>query len=289
MKVLHGDITPIFGIDVSTNKNNTTLNGAEFISRTTSTQKIEELDYKQENLDKTIEKSKLPLWVQIVELLCGGFSLIVFFCSIPVGFKTAFKNAPSLVIISIFSALVWAVLFFVSKKKEKKLLNDDNANSQFEAIDQDLSLIYNELGVPADAVEIDFLTFKYKVKNGVVRPYASGFQATPYINVMLKTYATSEELHIVDVENVYSFKKSDIKSIIIVNKRISVPFWTKDEGYNKGEFKQYKMTINNLGNISFKPYYILEIEKDNQKFGIYFPCYELSAIENLTGLKAFVE
>ena len=48
------------------------------------------------------------------------------------------------------------------------------------------------------------------------------------------------------------------------------------------------MTVNKFGNVFFKPYYILEIEKDNQTFGIYFPCYELDAIEKLTGLTAVV-
>jgi hypothetical protein len=71
-----------------------------------------------------------------------------------------------------------------------------------------------------------------------------------------------------------------------VNKRTSVPTWNKDEEPRKGKYKQYKMTVNSYGNVFFKPYYILEIEKDNQTFGIYFPCYELSTIENLTGLTA---
>ena len=87
-------------------------------------------------------------------------------------------------------------------------------------------------------------------------------------------------------ENVYSFKKSDIKSIITVNKQISIPTWNKEEGLRSEKFKPYKLTRNNVGNIFFKPFYILKIEKDGQSFGICFPPYELNEIERLTGLTA---
>ena len=46
------------------------------------------------------------------------------------------------------------------------------------------------------------------------------------------------------------------------------------------------MTVNNMGNVFFKPYYILEIEHNDEIFGIYFPCYELPIFEKLTGLTA---
>ena len=32
--------------------------------------------------------------------------------------------------------------------------------------------------------------------------------------------------------------------------------------------------------------YILEIERENQSYGLYFPCYELGVIERFTGLMA---
>jgi hypothetical protein len=106
------------------------------------------------------------------------------------------------------------------------------------------------------------------------------------MNVSVKLYETNDALHIADLENVYSFAKSELKVITTVNKRISVPTWNKDEDPRSGSFKRYKMTVNNIGNVFFKPYYILEIEHESQIFGIYFPCYELEIFEHLTGLKA---
>ena len=111
-------------------------------------------------------------------------------------------------------------------------------------------------------------------------------QTTPFLNLEVKVYETGSELHIADIENVYSFDKLEIRGITTVKKRIMIPSWNKDEDPRRGRFKPYKMTVSNTGDVSFKPYYILNIERDRQKYGLYFPCYELEVFERLTGLKA---
>jgi len=79
---------------------------------------------------------------------------------------------------------------------------------------------------------------------------------------------------------------AELKGIKTVNKRIGIISWNKEEDPRKGEYKKYKMTVNDMGNVFFKPYHILEIERDGQSFGLYFPCYELEVLEELTGLRA---
>ena len=130
--------------------------------------------------------------------------------------------------------------------------------------------------------------FGYKIKNGEIRPQLIGLQNTPYTNAEVKMYATDEDISLVDLGSVYSFKKEELKSIICVNKRIGVPEWNKEEDPRKGNFKPYKMTVNQ-GTVFFKPYYILHIEREGEHFGLYFPCYELEAFERLTGLTVEIE
>ena len=286
MEFLDHDMKPLFCIDVTLDKNNEIVNGSEFITRTASKEKIEEYENKQEELEQTVEKSKLPLLLRIIKNLCGLFSLMVLAVSVKAGFETALKNAPILVMSGALCGILWIILHFVSKAKEKKVLKEENAEQQSKEIDEDFKNIHNELNVPDDAAEIDVLLFKYKMKNGKINPYLSGLQTTAYINMSVKLYETNDELHIADLKSVYSFAKSELKVITTVNKRISVPTWNKDEDPRRGSFKRYKMTVNNIGNVFFKPYYILEIEHGSQIFGIYFPCYELEIFEHLTGLKA---
>ena len=153
-------------------------------------------------------------------------------------------------------------------------------------IDIDINAMYDELGVPHNAYYVDVLSFRYKVKNDKITATAVGFQTTPYINFDLRMYITDDHLYLANIENLYAFKLSDLKTIKTVNKRISIPTWNKQEEPTKGEFKQYKLAVNNLGDIFFKPYYILEGEHNGETFGIYFPPYELATFEKLTGLSA---
>ena len=82
------------------------------------------------------------------------------------------------------------------------------------------------------------------------------------------------------------WQRAELKSIQTVKKRIAIPSWNKEEGPTEGEFKPYKMTVNDMDMVFFKPYYILVGERNGEEYGIYFPCYELAVFENLTGLKA---
>lgn len=291
MKLFPRDIKPLFCVDITSDKNSNVVNGAEFITKTATKEKFEEYDDKQEKLKQSIKKSKLPIWLEIILILCGYASLIILFSCITqglkVGFATIWENASILIVIAGLLGIVSVSIHILSKNRQKKILEEEKVDQQIEEIDEYFLSLHDELNVPFDAVEIDLLSFRYKLKNEEICPRTiSALQTTPYLNVIVATYATSDELHIVDLENVYSFKKSNIKSIITVNKQISIPTWNKEEGLRSEKFKPYKLTRNNVGDIFFKPFYILKIEKDGQSFGICFPPYELNEIERLTGLTA---
>lgn len=281
---------PIFCIDVTNNKKNDILNGSEFISRTLSAQKLKDYEEKQDSLEEAVEKSKIPLWLTIVKYLCAFFFLIVLGAvaksrenlTIP----EQFENAPGLFIAAIVCAVAWVIIQILSKRKETKVLKEEKAEDQVEELKKDEKIIFEELEVPNTARSVDILMFRYKVKKEKIVPYVSGLQTTAYICLDAKAFADEEGLHLADISSVYTFKKSEIKAIRTVAKRISIANWNKDEDPRKGEFKPYKMAVNNYGDVFFKPYHILEVEHDGQLYGIYFPPYELDVFERLTGMAA---
>ena len=279
-------MTPIFGVDITSDKHNETINGSEFITRTASKAKLEEYESKQEGLEQTLEKSRIPLWLQIVKALSGLYFLIVLAATAKAGFEKALQNAPGLLISAAVCGLLWLILQVVSKGKEKKVLKDEDAEQQTKELHADFASIHEELEVPGDAVDVDILAFRYKQKNGEIRPHASGLQTTPYVNVNVKMYATADEVCLADLESVYTIPKFEIRGITTVGKRISVPSWNKDEDPRSGVYKPYKMTVSNMGDVFFKPYHILEICHEGQTFGLYFPCYELETVEKITGVRA---
>lgn len=284
---------PIFAIDITLDKNNDSVNGSEFITNTVSSQKSTELESNQEELQESFDASRFPFWLRLVHFVCGILALIVaagVFRNLPVvSFSQMIKNAPVLIISGAACGVAWVVLQILSKKKEKKVLKERNVEQQMKEIDDDLKEIYSELGLPQDAINVDVLLFKYKIKDGKVRPQTIGIQSAPYICMEMRAYADGKRLHLSDAKNLYSFDLSRFKYINTVNKRISIANWNKNQEPKKGEYKQYKMTVDNTGFIWFKPYYILEGECNGEAFGIYFPCYELPAFERLTGLKAKIE
>lgn len=281
---------PLFAIDITQNKKNETVNGEEFIVARADTFSTEALEDRQENLQKTLEASRLPLWLQIVKLLCGGFGLIVAGCSVePVlelGIEQVFANAPVLLIAGGVCLVAWAILQFYSRRREKSVLQEQNAEDQVEAIERNARAIYEELGVPVDAATVDVLMFHYKIRKGEPIPQTLGLQTVPFVNLEVKAYESDGCLCLADTEHRYAFPLSGIKGIRTVNKRIGIPSWNKEEDPRKGIYKPYRMTVSDAGDVYFKPYYVLEIEREGELYGLYFPCYERAVFERLSGKRA---
>ena len=90
-----------------------------------------------------------------------------------------------------------------------------------------------------------------------------------------------------NLEKVFSFSPgsplSSIKTIHKIDNKNAMFIWNKAVPHNKGEYKQYKMKEDEMGNIRCKAYYILEFENNGELHGIYFPEYELETIKTITG------
>ncbi len=281
---------PMFCIDITLDKKNEQINGTEFTTAKVS-EKLSESFENTENDVKNIEnETKLPLWMRIVKTASGFLGLILF-CGIirgtsDIGISRAYGNAPYLFWICGICLLCWLILTLLAKSREKEVLETDETNETLETLERDIQSIYDELGVPADADSVDVLMFRYKIKKGIPVAYAVNMMPTPYLNFEFKLYRTEDRLCFADLDSVVSLDISKLKAIRRVNKRISVISWNKEEEPTKGIYKPYKMTVNNMGCVFFKPYYILEMENNGELWGIYFPPYELSVFEKLTGLTA---
>ena len=281
---------PIFGIDITSNKNNEDTNCGAFISRSISSVTKESFAAKTDSLNETVKKSQLPGWVQVVKYLLGLYAIIVLVGIIralpDTGIEQAFKNAPLLIISGIVCGGLWLALHLYSKKKEREVLQDAGVEAQAEAIETSIDGIYNELDVPQNAPTVDIMMFKYVEKNGEAVPKATGMQTCEFFNVEVKIFVRDGYLHLADLENVYSFNYDDLRSIKTVNKRVSLLSWNKEVGYDEERYSRYKITVNNVGNIMVKPYHILTLIQNGEEWGIYFPCYELDIFEVLTKIKA---
>ncbi len=284
---------PFLGIDLTTDKNNEKLNGEEFLVAVPSSALTQSYERSSERAEETIKQANLPLPLRITQGICGVLGLLIATGTIRavVGgdgltLGQAYDNAAWMFWLGGACLSVWAILKFVSNKKAKAVLGTDESTSTFANLDGVCDAIYSELSVPSNAPEVDVLSFYYKVKDGNIKVREKGMQMAPYINPVFKVFTDSKNLYIANLEGKYAFPLTSLKLINTVKKNIRIIGWNKEESYNKGIYKQYKMTNDNYGCIYCKRYYILEVDCGDDLMGIYIPCYELPIFEELTGLKA---
>lgn len=284
---------PFLGIDLTTNKKNKEINGKEFLITKTSDSMSQSFDSSYEKAEETIQQSELPLCLRIGQWVFGiiGVSILLGILK-GLGEEDGFtltemyKNVSWLFWLCGICILIWGILTFLSSRKEKSVLDSDEANRAFSNIDNVCEGIFSELSVPTEAKDVDILSFFYKMKNDDIKVCEKGIQIAPYLTLTFKIFVDSENLYIADLEGKYAFPLSSLISIKTVKKHIHTDGWNKDEAFDEGIYKQYKITEDNAGCIHCKGYHILEISNDDEKWGIYFPNYELPIFEELTGLKA---
>ncbi len=278
----------LFAADITNDKKNEQINGREFITKTLSEETKKRFEVKTDNLEATVKKSQLPTWLQIVKYICGLLAVIVVagILRADVSFAEGFKNAPWLFIGGAICALAWLGLHIYSKRKEKQVLTEENAEEQLDRLNTDVKDILLELGVPYTAPDIDVLMFRYKIKDGEIKIKTVGVQMFECINLSTKIYQQNGQLHLADLDSVYSFDMSEIKAIRRIKKRTTLSSWNKELPLNDERYKPYKLGVDQYGMVHIREYLILELEREGETLGIYFPGYEIDTLERVTGLKA---
>ena len=279
---------PFFGIDITTNKNNEIFNGTEFLVAKPSYALEQARDRSSGKAEETLEKSKLPRALRILQTICGSLGIIIvvgilrgLFGNDGVSLSEGYQNVPWLYWLGGICLAVWGVLIIMSKRKESSVLGTDEAAHTLTQLDDVCKSIYAELAVPKYAPEVDILTFFYKVKNGEIKVREKGMQLAPYLNPVFRVYADEENLYLANLDGKFAFPRSSIVTVRTIDKRICTSSWNKDEAYNKGYYKTFKLNTDNYGRIHSKPYYILEVQHQGESWGIYIPCYEYPVFDAL--------
>lgn len=277
---------PLFGFDLTNDKKNQTFYADKFLTKEVDNEILQRINDATSAIESTIKKASVPSVLMIIQYLAFIYGIIVVgsMLGADVSFSQAFKNAPVMCVTGILSLIPATIIWFYSKMKQKKVYSDANAKVQMEKLEKYADEAFDNLGVPKDCSSLaDILLFSFKCKDGNVK-----ITSPTFINHVYRVYRDGYALCIADVGSLYTFPYETFKAIRKVKKAAILSTWNKDEPFNKGEYKKYKIEQTNIG-IRSKPYYILEIEKDGETYGIYFPCYELPTFEALTGLTATEE
>lgn len=281
------------GTDITENKNNEEIYGEEFLKAKPSEMQTQSLEKAAENSVELVNKAKLPLPLRIAETLCGviGFLGAAVIANLwgdseEMTFSNLYQAFPWLFWVCGACIAVWGVLKLLSNKKAKETIESDEGKLTTSRLDSVINTIYAELGVPESAPETDILSFSYKMKNGEVHAKGTGWEFTEYNNPVYKVFTDGTNLCLANMDGRYDIPLEELTRIKTVRKSIVVPYWNKEESVRKGRYKQYKLSVDKQECVHVKPYHILEFTHCGEKWGIYFPCYELPLFEKLTALKA---
>lgn len=279
---------PFLGIDLTTDKRNEQFHGKEFLTLEPSAALLKSMESSTGKAEATVEQAKLPLPFRIIEYVCGLTALIFAggILKSDVSLAEGYHYAPWLYWGIGICAVIWFILWIWGKQKANTVLSTEESTQILSHLEGASNAVYTELGVPADAKEVDILSFFYKVKGGNIKVCEKGMQIAKYLNPIFRVFADSENLYLANFEGKFMFPLSEIVSLHTVKKRIRIIGWNKDEAFNKGIYKQYKLTTDDFERIHCKYYHVLEINHHGETWGIYIPCYELPVFEELTGLKA---
>lgn len=274
---------PFLGIDLTSNKKNEQINGQEFLIQIPSSNLSDFLEKSADKAEEKIEKAQLPFVIRAIKFICGILAVIAItgILGAEVSLKESYQNAPGLYWMLGICAVIWVVLWIFERRKESTVLETDESEQIFSHLEKASDAIYRDLEVPADAKDVDLLMFFYKEKNGEIKVCEKGIQIAQYFNPEFKVFTDNEYLYFANLEGKYAFPLSDIVNIHTVKKNILIAEWNKDEKYNEGIYKQYKLTKDRYDCIHCKTYHILEIEHDGDVWGIFVPCYEWHVFEEL--------
>lgn len=279
---------PFLGIDLTTDKKNEKFDGLEFLVMEPSEALTKSFEDSQGNAEETVKKANIPVLIRVFQYvsLFVGIVLGKSIAKNTLPFSEAYQNAPWLYWGFGLSFLLCIGLWYLGKKRAENILGTDESAQTFSRLEGVAASIYAELGVPAYAKNVDVLSFFYKNDNGEIKLKEKPMQMFKYINFEYKIFSDSENFYLVNCDGKFSFPLRDIVSVKKVKKHITFSSWNKEEKYNKGIYKEYKITEDKYGTMHGKGYVLIEVKHNGESFGIYLPDYELPVIEEITRIKA---
>ena len=285
---------PIFCTDVTVNKNNTVINGTEFITRSIPEAKREKMDERASELQNKLVGAQTPGWMVTVRSIAGFAALVMamnlFNVAMEKGFAAIFgENHITGTIICLGAIAIWFYLSHEAKNRRKQAEADPEIKRMTAELEVEIAMLMHEMGVPDNAKSIDILVFNYKVKDGEIAPVAPMMIPNAFMNFECKIFNGGDSVCLADGDSVYSFERSEIKGIRKVDSKITVYSWNKEEAISDPKFAPYSISTNKMGMVSCPYYYLIEIERGGEIHGLYIPCYEAEAIRNLFGIGSAID
>ena len=284
---------PFYGIDRTENRKNTFREGDCFIAASTSRAVSSAMERAAEGAAVQLRKSKLPFPLGGIRTVCGWAAALLLFSIIralrSVTLLEGYENAPFLFWLTGICGAVWLVLTIIGAVIRKNVQATEDFTVAVKRMEDQVDVAFRELGVPADAKDVDVIAISHRWKNGKLKPVAYGLETSERTTEPFKVFLRENRLCFATPENRYEFDRAELQVLRSVKKHIYSKGWNKEEDYDEGFYKPYKLAVDNYGRIHMRNYGLLELEHEGIRWAIWLPPYELNYISALTGLKIVEE
>ncbi len=281
---------PFFGIDLTENKNNETVNAETFLAAKPSAAMSQALAQAMAKAGEALEQSKLALPLRIGSWISGAvgglcaLGLLKSFRRVTV--PEAYHNAPWIFWLAGGGLAVWLLLKLLADRKKKAVLENEDSTRSFDSLERVQNSVYQEMNVPANAREVDVLWCYYKTKGDTIAVVEKKLAVTGYDNPVFKLFWDEKNLYLANLDGKYAIPFSAIQGIRKVSKHIRISKWNKNLPSSSDTYKPYKLTSDNYGCLHMKWYCVLDLVRDNQSWEVWLPNYELPVIEHAVGIRA---
>ncbi|MBQ9113267.1 MAG: hypothetical protein IJY08_06770 [Clostridia bacterium] len=290
---------PIFGINKDNRKNRDDNSGIFVVAKTgeellAEYDKIIDEDADDSEYDKKLRADRRKRTKRQMTLIAifMAASLIITISTGNLGEALSEDPWMSLVpIVYLFIYIGYMLYTHVSGKNsaEDTDTSDEGATDEENGIDSYIndprikeidSKIYASLGVPDTARSVDILFFDYKTEDGKPVPRKRN-KTVQFVNDEMRIFKEGDTLCLANVYYRYEIPLADLGSVRTMRGDFSLLIWNKSTPCDQGEYRYYGMKKDPQDFVLFNTYHILELRKDGEVYGLYFPCYELPAIKEL--------
>lgn len=260
--------------------------GSVFISRSPESGLASKKKASDDEAERFMTHAALPKFLQWIVLIVFAAGLLLIAVGVNVLTDEEFTgdNTVPIVLAAVGGGLfaVGLIFFGISAIKKRRVMGSP-AFAYYESEREKLMREMKEaLAIPAEAAECDVFACQFKTVRG--KPRRRPYSKNCYVACKTLAWREGDAFCVFDGDYVYKFPFENFVEVERIVKSLGFYGWNKQEKFNKGKYKLYKIRYNSNGGIFMvKNSFRVRLFRENEEYEVIIPAYENETLEKLTG------
>lgn len=226
-------------------------------------------------------KGSLPIVLSVVKYIClfVGLTFGTGILKAKVTPAQGYRNAPHLYWIAGVCLLVGGVLWLIDRTRRKHLDEKTcvlEARKQARAAERSADAY---LSVPDQTKTVDVLRFDYRTEDG------EAVIQSPALLEAYRLYRQDDAVCLTDGACVYAIPRDRLTALRLIEEKTAIYGWNKEGSPNQSKYRKYGLILKKNTPEGLRFCCALEWTDGGEVWQLRFPAYELSKMEEATGLR----